>query len=92
MLSLESIQYRALRIALGVMGYTPNNCLGVLGGIPPLAERFAYLNFRYIVAALYRLGQLLKERLGVLGALHQRIFRCFIIGYSSIRVLHDHAA
>jgi hypothetical protein len=25
---------------------TPNDCLGVLGGIPPLAERFVYLNFR----------------------------------------------
>jgi hypothetical protein len=39
-------QYRALRIALGQMGSTPNNCLGVLSGIPPLAERFAYLDFR----------------------------------------------
>jgi hypothetical protein len=37
MLGLERVQYRALRIALGLMGSTPNNCLGVLGGIPPLA-------------------------------------------------------
>jgi hypothetical protein len=42
MLGLERVQYRALRIALGLMGSTPNNCLGVLSGIPPLAERFAY--------------------------------------------------
>jgi hypothetical protein len=38
-LCLERVQYRALRIALGLMGSTPNNCLGVLSGIPPLAEK-----------------------------------------------------
>jgi hypothetical protein len=53
MLGLERVQYRALRIALGLMGSTSNNCLGDLSGIPPLAERFAYLSFRYLVAALY---------------------------------------
>jgi hypothetical protein len=82
--------YRALRIALGLMGSTPNNCLGVLGGISPFAERFAYLNFGCFVAAFYRLGQPLAWSAG--GAeyepLHQRIFQCFIIGYSYIRVLH----
>jgi hypothetical protein len=41
MLGLERVQYRTLRIALGLMGSTSNNCLGVLSGIPPLAERFA---------------------------------------------------
>jgi hypothetical protein len=56
MLGLERIQYRALRIGLGLrlMGSTPNNCLGVFGGIPPLAERFAYLYFRYLVAGCER--------------------------------------
>jgi hypothetical protein len=88
MLGMERAQYRALRIALGVMGSTPYNCLVVLSGIPPLAEIFAYLNFIYLVAALYRLGHPLKERHRVMRALHRRIFRCFIIGYSSIRVLH----
>jgi hypothetical protein len=56
---------------------TPNNCLGVLSGIPSLAERFEYLNFRYLVAAFCRLGHPLRERLAG-GAehwsLHQRIF------------------
>jgi hypothetical protein len=28
MLDLEKIQYRAFRIALGLMGFTLNNCLG----------------------------------------------------------------
>jgi hypothetical protein len=52
------------------MGSTPNNCLGVLSGTPPLAERFTYFNFRYLVAVFYRLSQPLRERLGVLGALN----------------------
>jgi hypothetical protein len=81
MLGLERVQYRALRIALGLMRSTPNNCLGVLSGIPPLAERLAYLNFRYFVAALYRLGHPLRDRLGVLGALNMG---CCIGGYSDV--------
>jgi hypothetical protein len=32
MLLLERIQYRALRISIGLMGFTPNNSLGVLRG------------------------------------------------------------
>jgi hypothetical protein len=70
MLGLERVRFGALRVALGLMGSTPNNCLGVLDGIPPLAEKFAYLNFRYLVAAFFRLGHPLRERLGVLGALN----------------------
>jgi hypothetical protein len=81
MLGLERVQYWALRIALGLMRSTPNNCLGVLGGIPPLAVRFAYLNFRYLVAAFYRLGHPLRDRLGVLGALNMG---CCIKGYSDV--------
>jgi hypothetical protein len=60
---------------------TPNNCLGVLTGIPPLAERFAYWNLRYIVAAFCRLGHPLRERLGVLGALN---IGCCTKGYSDV--------
>jgi hypothetical protein len=52
------------------MGSTLNNCLGVLGGIPSLEEIFAYLNFRYLVAAFYRLGHPLRERLRVLNMGH----------------------
>jgi hypothetical protein len=65
MLGLERVQYRALRVALGLMGSTPNNCLDVLSGIPPLAEIFTYLNFRYLVADFYRLGHPLRKRFGV---------------------------
>jgi hypothetical protein len=55
---------------LGLMGSTPNNFLGVFSGIPPLAERFAYLNFRYYVAAFFRLDQPLRRRLVVLRPLN----------------------
>jgi hypothetical protein len=74
MLALERVQYRLLRIALSLMGSTPNNCLEVLSGIPPLGEKFAYLNIRYLVAAFYRLVHHLKEMLWTLGALN--IGRC----------------
>jgi hypothetical protein len=63
------------------MGSTLNNCLGVLSGIPSLAARFAYLNFRYLVAAFYRLGDPLRERFGELGALNMS--RC-IKGYFDV--------
>jgi hypothetical protein len=53
MLRLERVQYRRIRIALGLMCSTPNNCLD----IALLAERFLYLNFRYLVAVFYRLDQ-----------------------------------
>jgi hypothetical protein len=53
MLGLERFQYRVLRIVLGLMGSSPKNCLDDLRGILPLAERFAYLNFRDLVAAFY---------------------------------------
>jgi hypothetical protein len=73
-LGLERVQYRKLRIAT-------NNCLSVLSGIPSLAEGLAYLKFRYLVAAFYRLG----ERLRVLGALNMgRCIKGCSNGYSFI--------
>jgi hypothetical protein len=69
----------SLRIAFGLMGSTPNNCLGVISGIPPLAERFPYLNFRYLVAAFYRYkvtveGDAWSARSAEHRFLHQKIF------------------
>jgi hypothetical protein len=52
--------------------------------IPPLEERFAYLNFRYLVAAFYRLVHPLRQRLEVLEALNMG--RC-IGGYSDVLLL-----
>jgi hypothetical protein len=85
MLGWEWVQYRALRIALSLMGSTPNNYLGTLSGIPPLVERFTYLNYRYLVAAFCRLSHLLRKRLGVLVALN--IGRC-MKGYSDVLSLN----
>jgi hypothetical protein len=85
MLGWERVQYRALRIALDLMRSTSNNCLGVLGGISSLVDRFAYLNFRYFFVAFYRLGHPLKERLGLLRALNMG---CFIKGYSCVLSLN----
>jgi hypothetical protein len=47
MLCLRRVQYRGIRLALGLN--TPNNSLEVLSGIPLLPERFVYLNSRYLV-------------------------------------------
>jgi hypothetical protein len=53
MLRLERVQYRGIRLALGLMCSTPNNTLGVLSGIPPLPVRFVCLNSRYLVAVFF---------------------------------------
>jgi hypothetical protein len=66
MLSLENVKYQALRIALG---------LSVLSGIPPLTERFAYLNFRSFLSPTFE-GEAWSA-----GA--QKIGRC-IRGYSDV--------
>jgi hypothetical protein len=85
MLRLERVQYRGIRIALGLMCSTPNNSLGVLSGMAPLAERFVYLNFRYLVAVFYRLDHPLKRRLETLRELS--LGRC-IAGYSDVLPLN----
>jgi hypothetical protein len=81
MLRLERVQYRGIRIALELMCSTPNNSLGVLSGIAPLAERFLYLNFRYLVAVFYCLDHPLKRRLETLRELN--LGRC-IASYSDV--------
>jgi hypothetical protein len=85
MLRLERVQYRGIRIALELMCLSPNNSLGVLSDIAPLAERFVYLNFRYLVAVLYRLDHPLKRRLETLGELN---LGCYIAGYSDVLPLN----
>jgi hypothetical protein len=53
-LKLERLQYRGLRIVLGLMQLTPNNSLGVLSGVSLLAERCMYLNYRYLVTVFHK--------------------------------------
>jgi hypothetical protein len=81
MLRLVRVQYRGIRLALGLVCSTPNNSLGVLIGIPPLPEKFVYLNSRYLVAVFYWLGHPLREKLRDLGTM--KINR-FIQGYSNV--------
>jgi hypothetical protein len=87
MLRLERVQYRGIRLALRLMCSTPNNSLGVLSGLPPLPERFVYLNSRYLVAVFYRLGLSVREK----GSgnnkhepLYSGVFQCFVDGYNSV--------
>jgi hypothetical protein len=82
MFRLERVQYRGIRLALGLVCSTSNNSLGVLSGIPPLPERFVYLNSsRHLVAVFYRLGHPLREKLRDLGTMN--MIRC-IQGYSNV--------
>jgi hypothetical protein len=60
---------------------TPNNSLGVLSGIAPLAERFVYLNFRYLVAVFYTVLRRLETLRGL------NLGRC-IAGYSDVLTLN----
>jgi hypothetical protein len=85
MLRLEKAQYRGIKIALGLMCSTPNNSLGVLSGIAPLAERLVFLNFNHLVAVSYRLDHPLKRRLETLEELN--LGRCFV-SYSDVLPLN----
>jgi hypothetical protein len=69
-LKLERLQYRGLRIALGLMRSTPNDSLGVLSGVSPLAERCLYLNYRYLVTVFHKHGHPLRERIETLNRLN----------------------
>jgi hypothetical protein len=82
MLRMERVQYREIRIALGLMCSNPKNSLGVLSGMAPPAERFVYLNFRYFMVVFYRLDHPLKRRLETLRELS--LGRC-IVGISMFR-------
>jgi hypothetical protein len=68
-----------------LMNTTPNNSLESLNGIAPLAERFVFLNFRYLVAVVYRLDHRLKRRLETLMELN---LGCCIVGYSDVLPLN----
>jgi hypothetical protein len=74
MLRLERVQYREIRISLGV-----------LNGMAPLAERFMYLNDRYLVAVFCRLDHPLKRRLETLRELN--LGRC-LAGFADVLPLN----
>jgi hypothetical protein len=72
-LRLERLQFRGLSLALGSMQSTPNNSLGVLSGVSPLAERCMYLNYRYLVTIFHKHGHPLRERLETLNRFNSDI-------------------
>jgi hypothetical protein len=39
------------------MQSTPNNSIGVLSGVSPLAERCMSLNYKYLVTVFHKLNQ-----------------------------------
>jgi hypothetical protein len=81
MFRLEKVQYRGIRLVLGLMCSTPNNGLGVLSGIPPLSEEFVYLNSRYLVVVFDWRDHPLREKLRDLGTMNMS--RC-IQRYSGV--------
>jgi hypothetical protein len=89
MLLLERIQYRALRISMGLMRSTPNNSLGVLSGIPPLRHRLFYLNFRYLVNTFQKNGHPLHDRLERLYDLSPQKRLILTDSISSIRAMES---
>jgi hypothetical protein len=59
------------------MQLTPNNSLGVLTGVSPMAERCKYLNYRYLATVFHKHVHPLRERLETLNRLNSE--RCMKI-------------
>jgi hypothetical protein len=70
MLKLERVQYRCLRIALGLMQSTLVQTLQVIGGVPPLRMRFLMLNHGYLISAFSTAGHTLRHELAALSGLN----------------------
>jgi hypothetical protein len=62
MLKLEKIQYRCLRIALGLMQSTH--------AVPPLRLRFSMLNHKYLISGFSTGGHPLRRLLAMLSRLN----------------------
>jgi hypothetical protein len=77
MLKLERIQYRCLRIVLGMMQPTHvQMMLGDIGGVSPLRLRFSMLNHKYLILAFSTGGHPLRQILAVLLELNStKMFR-----------------
>jgi hypothetical protein len=80
-LRLERVQYRGIKIALELVGSTPNKSLVILSSIAPLAEKFVYLNFRYLVPVPEEIRDLEGAEFG---SLYYGLLRCFATEYSLI--------
>jgi hypothetical protein len=56
MLKLKRVQYRCLRIALGLMQSTHIQTLEVIGGVSPLRMRISMLDPGYLISAFFTAG------------------------------------
>jgi hypothetical protein len=70
MLKLERIQYRCLRVALGLMKSTHVQTLEVIGGVPPLRLRFSMLDHKYLISTFSTGEHPLRQLLAVLSRLN----------------------
>jgi hypothetical protein len=94
-LKLERVQYRCLRIALGLMQSTHVQTLEVIGGVPPLRMRFSMLNHRYLISAFSTAGHPLRQELTALSVLNSpKIIKEFSVveGYNlePVRSVYDY--
>jgi hypothetical protein len=71
-LDLERLQYRRIKISLGLMRSTPNNSLGMLSGISSLEHRMLYLNYRYLVNTFQKVDHTLRSCLEPLNRLNPK--------------------
>jgi hypothetical protein len=62
----DRVQWRALRISLGLMQSTHIGTDEVLSGLPPLKLRFSYLNGRFLISAFSKGSVTLRGRLQTL--------------------------
>jgi hypothetical protein len=95
MLKLERIQYRCLRIALGLMQSTHVQMPEVIGGVAPLRLMFSMLNHKYLISAFSTGGNPLRWWLEMLSRLNStKMVREFdVVGYydlEPVRSVYDY--
>jgi hypothetical protein len=80
MLKLERLEYRCLRIALGIMQSTHVQTLEIIGGVPPLRM----LNHEYLISAFSTAGPLRQELVALSSLNSPKIVREFnmVKGYN----------
>jgi len=75
---LERVQWRGMRICLGLMKSTHTDSIEVLSGVPPLDLRFPFLNFKYLIYAFSNKDHPIKDKLHMLSNLsYTKIMRIY---------------
>jgi ribonuclease HI len=69
---LERVQWRGLRICLGLMRSTHTGTVEVLSGVPSLDLRFSFLNYKYLINAFSNEYHLIKTQLATLSNLNSQ--------------------